>query len=237
MGTRSRTERGGESGEAPQWSPAAASLPGGGILAFAAETGRRTVSGGGHHSPYTEELVRAMERGLPVMALLTAVGDAVVERTGGRQVPWYSGETDGAWRIARRQTQSREVIASSTPSSRGSEPTLQETFDTAAVGGERVRIGDAEYDVGSVPGAKGAFGPRVRLWPGGVVPYALDQSLSRDQRALFLEAAGALGERRAGPVRPPHERRALDRGPGRLRVVLLPMLRWVCPGRVQGAFG
>lgn len=66
--------------------------------------------------------------------------------------------------------------------------TLEEVLDSLTGPDGNLRMGDAEYYVETDPAAKGGVGINVRPWPGGVVPYVLDPSLTPEQQDRFQQA-------------------------------------------------
>jgi hypothetical protein len=66
--------------------------------------------------------------------------------------------------------------------------TLAEVVDSLTGPDGRLMMGDAEYFVDTDAQAKGGVGIYVRPWPGGVVPYVLDASLTPDMRQRFEQA-------------------------------------------------
>lgn len=81
------------------------------------------------------------------------------------------------------QAQDSEDILSSPPNLR-----LEDMLDTLVGPDGVLRMGDAEYVVRRDPAAKGGVGIFVETWPGGVVPYVADASLTPNQRVLLDQA-------------------------------------------------
>jgi astacin len=65
---------------------------------------------------------------------------------------------------------------------------IEDVIDSLAGPGGRIQLGDVEYRIGRDPSAKGGVGFLVRIWPDGIVPYVLDNCMTRAQQTLAVQA-------------------------------------------------
>jgi uncharacterized caspase-like protein len=69
----------------------------GSLIVFSTAPGQVALDGKGHHSPFTEALLRHLRTpGLEIGMLFRRVRDDVRTTTGGRQVPWEHSSLGGS---------------------------------------------------------------------------------------------------------------------------------------------
>ena len=162
-----------------------AMAPRGGLVAFAAEAGRRASDNpGGENGLYTRELLRALERpGVPANVLFSGVQRAVREASAGRQIPAYYDAGAGSFVF--------RVADPPDPDPAPSRRRAGDVFRDCSSCPEMVVIPAGTFRMGSPASEEGRYdreGPRHSV---EVSSFALGRyEVTRDEYRAFVEATG-----------------------------------------------